>query len=259
MNKNFKFGFTLAEALMAMAIAGVIASLVVPSLVAGTQNRKHATSLGRSVEAIESGCQLLIQDASEKSTDGEFFGHIMINKTLDGHDIGTLNGDNVNTKSVVGQSKLFENAGSYFNATPVPSNNKTQYAKSVKNFDGGVPNPKFESIVTNMAYSEKLGAYYGVKFTKHEGKISDHIADPLVELIYIDVNGANSPNRYGIDIFLFGLTDACHMIPAGTTRMKDFVKMMGATIPEEAKGCPKSGLACTARVVKDGYKINYKK
>ena len=248
MKKNIKLGFTLAEALMAMAIAGVIAALVMPPLISGTQNRKHAAALGRSVEAIESGCQLLMQDASEKTDDGEFFGHSNI--TLE--DIG-LSG----SANVVDNSALFTNASDskYFNVIPLTAAQKSNYESSVKTLSGtGSLSPSLSSIVANYAKSQKLGAYYGVLKLNQSVINQQNENDPIVEYIYIDTNGENSPNRYGIDIYLFGLTDACHMIPAGTARMTNLTG-----IPEENSGCPRNGLSCTARVVKDGYKINYKK
>lgn len=254
MKKNIKLGFTLAEALMAMAIAGVIAALVMPPLISGTQNRKHATALGRSVEAIESGCQLLMQDASEKTADGEFFGHAQIT-------IKDINSQSTNSTRIIENSALFTNASDakYFNVIPLTAAQKGNYESSVKTFNGtGSLNPSLSSIVANYAKSQKLGAYYGVLELTQALIQQQNEDDPIVEYIYIDTNGENSPNRYGIDIYLFGLTDACHMIPAGTARMNSLI----TSIPTEANGCNNNisnGLSCTSRVVKDGYKINYKK
>lgn len=62
--------------------------------------------------------------------------------------------------------------------------------------------------------------------------------------ILIDVNGtANEPNAYGKDLFKFTLNKYGKMVPTGT-----------------ATSCTSSigdGDECTARVVADGFKINY--
>ena len=248
MKKAFKTGFTLAEVLVAMGVIGVIMTMTIPTLVDGANNRKNAAALGRSVEAIESGCQSLIQHASERSTSGEFFGHYSIHKDLSGNDIG-----GTDSYSVTNSSKLFDNAADYFNVVPLTTSQVSNYKKLVKSYSGSSPSPTVDTIATKFAVSHKLGAYYGVKSVTESS-----ITDPIVEYIYIDVNGIKSPNRYGKDVFLFGLTDSCHMVPAGTGRIKGLV----SSIPKyDSNGCnsgtPSNGLSCTARIVKEGYKMNY--
>lgn len=244
MNKKMRFGFTLAEALIAMGIVGVVAALALPTLVTSTQNNKFAVSLGRSVEVIETGCQLLVQDANENS-DSEFFGHALIQ-------IGDLTKAGT-TPYVVTDNKLFENAGVYFNADPLTSSQQSDYTSKVRSFSGAAASPSVSNIADKFAVNTKLGAYYGVLQRTDEVN-SD---DPLVELIYIDANGANPPNRYGRDIFLFGLTDSCHMIPAGSRRMNSWYSGVGLTDRACSGTNISNGLSCTARVVKDGYKNNY--
>ena len=251
MKKFFKFGFTLPEVLIALSIAGVIAALVIPPLATTTQNNKNAAALGRSVEVIETGCQMLIQRANELSSNGEFFGHYDIALS----DIGI---NSMNTVS--GSGLIFNNASEFFNTTPLTSEQVTSYKNMVKNYNGTTPpNPPLNEIVENYALNPRLGAYYGV---------SDHYAestndDEITEIIYIDVNGTGSPNRYGIDIFLFGLTDRCNMVPAGSQRVKNVFDIGGiVSMPLSTEACDDhvdNGLSCTERVVREGYKNNYKR
>ncbi len=245
MNKNSKFGFTLAEILIAMGIAGAIAALTIPQLVVSTQSNKFATALGRSVETIETGCQALIQDAGEYSSDGEIFGHALIEVGYDTR--GTA------PPLIIADSKLFENAGAFFDATPLSDSQQSSYTGSVKSYTGGAPSPRVSSIAGKFAVNTKLGAYYGVLKRTDEANADD----PLVELIYIDVNGANPPNRYGRDVFLFGLTDACHMIPAGTNRMNSWYSGVALATSACDGGNVTNGLSCTERVVREGFKNNY--
>ena len=249
MKKTFKFGFTLAETLIALSIAGVIAALVIPPLATTTQNNKNAAALGRSVEVIETGCQMLIQRANELSSDGEFFGHYYILLS----DIGINSVDTVS-----GGGMIFENASEFFNTTPLTSDQVSEYKNKVKSYGGGTPSPSPDQIVTNYASNPRLGAYYGVLDEYEEGG-----DDPINEFIYIDVNGIGSPNKYGIDIFLFGLTDRCNMIPAGSQRIKSLLNLGGVSIPLSTEACENNyitnGLSCTERVVREGYKNNYKR
>ena len=48
-----KFGFTLAEVMVALVLIGVITSLTIPTFVASNKNRSHATKLAVAVSAIE--------------------------------------------------------------------------------------------------------------------------------------------------------------------------------------------------------------
>jgi len=259
MNKSFKFGFTLVEVLVAMTIVGVIAVFVIPPLIAGAQNKKHAASLGRSVELIETGCQMLVQDINDRMGGG-MDGHYHITKDINDNTNGAANfyTDQI-VDSIIYNSNLFEYTSEYFHLTPFTP--EDVYIKSVKDFNGDTPSPSVDYIAKKFALSSKLGAYYGVSFLHNIGHngYGESPEKGTYELIYIDVNGPSSPNRYGRDIFLFNLTDSCHMIPAGTNKVKNII----SSIPLAEDGCKdnniKNGLSCTARVVRDGYKIEYSK
>ena len=247
MIKNIKNGFTLAETLIAMAIVGVIAALTIPTVVSETQNGKLAASLGRNVEAIETGCQFIVQRASEASTnnsDGIINGIFMVNTDVN----GVASAD---TNRLVHENLFSANASEFFNTVPLTSTQITNYANEVRDINGNNPSSGPNVLADNFAISSKFGAYYGYK----GNNANTNEIDPIIGYIYIDVNAQKTPNRYGRDIFLFGLTDSCHMVPAGTTRVNSF-----RDIPIESDGCgnsPTSGLSCTLRVVKNGYKIDY--
>ncbi len=270
MKKSLKPGFTLAEVLIALGIMGVISAIMIPTLVSGTQNKKLAASLGRSVEAIESGCQSLIQEASELSQSGNngsqsgnngiFFGHSYINKNIDGTD----SGGNV-SNSVIENNNLFGNAARFFNTRQLTSEQVNQYGPRVKAFNGNSPSPNVQNISGRFFVNSKLGAYWGLKRNPNPDNDTMDQRDPIMEYVYVDVNGQNSPNRYGLDIFLFGLTDSCHMIPAGTNRLNNVLSSV--PVEDASNGCKETngvidvvnGLSCTHRVVRDGYKIEYDK
>lgn len=250
MRERYKHGFTLIELIVAMTIIGVLIAVTVPSIVTGAQNRKLAASLGRSVEVVESGCRMLIQEMSEKSTDGEFIGHSSINRSLDGSDINGVPED-----SVSANDGLFANAPEYFDVMQLNDAKKADYESSVRSFAMGNPSPALSEIVGKYSANIKLGAYYGAKSVDRATTISD----PIIEYVYIDVNGDSSPNRYGLDIFLFGLTDRCYMVPAGSSVFKNYNSSIELATTDCAGDSVTNGLSCTSRVVKDGYKINYRK
>ena len=247
MKKRLKTGFTLVEVLVVLTVVALLAAVVIPSMIHNTMDKKNGVALGRSVETIETGCQMIIQRANEMSHDGEFVGHYSINKNMDGTEASNA------TDSISGNN-LFTSAPEFFNVKPLSQSQKNDYENNVKSFSGDSPSPSLSSLVDNYVVNTDLGAYYGIKTSETE-TTSD---DPVVALVYIDVTGSNPRNRYGHDIFLFGLTDSCHMIPAGTTRINAI-----SSIPVSSAGCAgtgsvENGLSCTQRVIQDGYHINYK-
>lgn len=249
MIKNVKKGFSLAEVLIAIAIVGVIAAINIPTVVSETQNRKHAAALGRNVEAIETGCQLIIQQASEAG--GEVIDGIYTVKN-------DLTGATSEYFDRLPVSNVLSNVtADFFNISQRTYNTNGTPTYNVNNINGQNPIPTLKNLTNtnqNFWISSKTGALYGYRFVRQHN--TETTNDPIIGYIYIDVNAASAPNRYGRDIFVFGLTDSCHMIPGGSDRMSGQY-----SIPVETSGCandnPTNGLSCTSRVVKNGYRMDY--
>ena len=154
-----------------------------------------------------------------------------------------------------------DKASRFFNTRELTNAQFTQYTNSVKPFNGTSPSPGVAQITSRLFVNSKLGTYWGLMNNNNNDNMDPE--DPIIEYVYVDVNGPSSPNRYGLDIFLFGLTDRCHMIPAGSNRLNGVL----SAVPVEGTGCGETngvfnvtnGLSCTHRVVRDGYKIEYDK
>ena len=232
MKKHIKSGFTLAEILIALGIAGVIAALAIPSVTINMQKKNNAIALGKNIQVVESGCANIIQHANSASANDDFFGIY-----------NAINGNN-----------LWTGTESFFNNRVLSNNDITNYKLAVKAYDGSTASPAADSLFGNaLVMNQKTGAYLGNKGINETANYED----PIIGYLYVDVNGANPPNRYGNDIFVLGLTDACHAIPAGSSRLNTINK----SLPTEANGCSgnnvTNGLSCTSRVIKEGYKISY--
>ena len=78
-------------------------------------------------------------------------------------------------------------------------------------------------------------------------------------------SGIAKPNKKGRDIFAFGLTTKGKLVPAGTKKVQEFTANvtndLGSSVPLAEDGCKDgnitNGWSCTARVIQDGFKINY--
>ena len=93
--------------------------------------------------------------------------------------------------------------------------------------------------------------------------------DAKVSTVFIDVNGAAAPNKYGRDVFAFVLSSDGHLLPYGSEQA---AKVLGWTTAAEISertwrgnnetfGCSNigsvGGMGCTARLIENNYKVNY--
>ena len=81
--------------------------------------------------------------------------------------------------------------------------------------------------------------------------------------VYLDVNGAENPNRFGRDIFAFVLGDDGALYPFGTKTASFLNNVTGNPTWSDDNttyGCSSgayNGLGCTARLIENNYKVNY--
>ena len=187
-------GFTLAEILVAMAVVGVVSSLVIPQVVSNVENQKIGLQVARTVEQVEVGCQNYLR----KNESSNF--------------------------TLLSEAFAQNNVGS--------TSSTREYA--LRRYVGMMVN-------TN-----------GPSLTYDNGLTLNGSGDEKKMIAYeIDANGTSkTPNSYGRDKFIFYLNNSCRMVPHGADGMK-----------YKTDCDPKTGITdyktCAARLVRDGYKINY--
>lgn len=249
--KNFKIGFTLTEVLVAMGLLGVIGAMLIPQVVTNTQKNEAGALLGNATEQISLGVRNLIMHANETSIDGSLF------DTYDGIKRRDLFGASTsNPDTEIRGEHLFSDGGAFFSTTALSETETSSY--SVKDFSGNTSNDFTTAINANTTKkfkNSKNNMYYMVIPLETVAQDVDTITDVIV----VDVNGADNPNRIGKDVFMFGLTANGSMVPAGSQVFLDSVPSVA--VPTMENGCTNNnisnGLSCTARIVKDGFKIKY--
>ena len=87
--------------------------------------------------------------------------------------------------------------------------------------------------------------------------------------VYIDVNGKSAPNTYGRDLFAFKIGENGVLYPQGGRDVSRMDTEGGAvtnvwdnagqhySCTDADKCSSDKGFGCTARVISEGYKINY--
>lgn len=257
-------GFTLAEVLIALAIIGVVAVLTIPTLVSGYKKEVWANSLAVAVSNFETAM------------------HGMINK--DGvYDLyETKAWTNIDKLDMTSDDAKINNFVSFLG-----DSFSISYDKKAKTIDSIYQGANKMRDIKNEIMLDLSGQdYYFVPLKLKQGTIYFlHIADSkksddslteekLIEEnvglssiaaeVIIDINGTGKPNTIGKDIFWFALSPEGKLYPKGgkdyayiksgnTLTWKDSSSPYACT--DSAKG--DYGWGCTARLVENGYKMDY--
>ena len=253
-----KRGFTLAEVLITLGIVGVVAALTAPALVMSSRNEANAARLSTVVSNMENAFQSAIaQEGADNLYGTSLWQDNEVSATL---------GDKAQFVGRLGQYMILNG-----------------YKDDPNSFYDGVQTYCM-SATGGVGQSSSINNNYFVIETKNGATIFMHthrranLATQRTAAInagctlytdaadvIIDVNGKNSPNVFGRDIFFFTLGENGVLYPYGG---RDVSRVNGGGLwdangssnacTDASKGAPPmSGRGCTARVIAEGYKINY--
>lgn len=233
-----KKGYTLAEVLICIAIVGVVAALTLPKLVNKTNKSTLGATLARTVELTQTGMTNIIQEANRNSEDGNaVVGLSAIQKKdigLDGEDY-IMDDDNYGSLL-----RGFFDSEDFDDYTIV----------NIKDYTGADINEAISADLNAFRFKKLNSA---VIFQKAQN-LDNADRDTIVARVIIDANGVAAPNRFGEDVFLFGLTNNGTLIPAGSKQYNDFDDNVAVDACADTAG---DGLACAARVMADKWEIKY--
>ena len=235
-----KNGYTLAEVLITLAIVGVVAALALPALFRNIGSVTIGEGLARGVELVQQGTTNIKMEAQNNSDEGTAFENLA---SIRKSDIG-LDGDNY----ITDDNSFYNDTKSFFAMEDV-----TYDVGSVKGYDDSDVN---ENLVSNFTAYKFNKVNVVVAF---QNVTNDNIAnaenDDIISRVLIDANGTAAPNRFGKDVFLFGLTNDGRLIPAGTNKYHDFDGnvAVGACDGDDIG----NGIACAARVASDKWEVKY--
>ncbi len=227
-----KRAYTLAEVLIMLFIIGIIFTLTIPSLIEKTQKRELSTKFAKIYSVINRGVKQA--EASEgnfitewRFEDGrqvyeDYFRQIFsVTKTCKANESGC---------GIEAEYK-------YLNGIPVST-----------------PFPD-----TLFRFWTADGAFWAIGINK--GCIESRL---YCALIRVDINGEAKPNMYGRDVFTFFMLPYTNEIrPEGLydfpTEYDYNTGWKAASVGEINSDCSQNGggLLCGARIVREGFKMNY--
>ena len=222
-----KAGFTLAEILIILVIIGVVAAIVIGSLIINAQKTNYVTSLQKINSSLAS--------ATNRSQADNASMHLW-NYKLSSKDFT----DQYFTK--------------YLNIINICDDREGCFAESYFANDGstGKDVSEFHKFVLSD------GIAVGIK-TAGEGGCSN--TNPSIcATIVVDVNSTQGPNQWGKDLFAFNIYGNLNaIVPSGTfaSYNEDIGKWIAAESSEIDTNCLSSGEYCAAKIANEGWEMNY--
>ena len=248
-----KKGFTIAEVLITITIIGVVAALGLPALNSNIQRNSWTTGLSAANNILTNGFSQMLAIENTNHIDSTQLWSEYVSS-----DVSTLNN---NIKNIFAK---------YFNLT---NGNNEEYI--VSNVDGG--NAEISGFRLDLSNKTSLFLTLHPYATNEScsaikengGNLCEDMAD-----IFVDINGNKGPNKIGYDIHAFILGNDGRIFPYGSIDTKLFLQSQQSDPEDETTPAPKvwneeggcqgndpsqipNSINCTARVIAEGYKIQY--
>ncbi len=222
-----KKGFTMAEVLITLGVIGIVAAMTLPSLIAKHQKKVVVTRLKKSYTILN---QWLIKSQ-------------LVNGAYDTWPVG---------KDV--------NVNDYFNRYIKPFFNGVKVCtlaedcgytsdKPWKNLSGSTVNWGLKTDNTRILFLLNDGTAVFIPRNTFDASGGNIYVNQLY--MYVDVNGALSPNTLGHDVFIFRMDDKNTLRPLCYNKTEDYIKAH----------CAKNGditrneNCCTDKIMADGWEI----
>lgn len=271
-----KCGFTLAEVLITLGIVGVIAALTAPGLVMNSRNEANAAKLAVTISNLENA---LTSSIAQEGVDSLYRTQMWpaANLTSESDEdtiarfVGGL-GKYLHTNGFVRYVDAANNradVSSYYNGSgPYQMN---------ANGSTGESSDAILNVFNNMfAVELKNGAILFMRVFANGDSNARGSQDDVAVLggslwsdaidLLIDVNGKSGPNVIGRDIFLFEVGNNGILYPYGGVDVSiyedgDRNHVWSNPANNSNTNCSNGrivqGFGCAARLISEGYKMNY--
>ena len=214
-----KKAFTLAEVLITLGIIGVVAALVMPSLISNYKKQETVSRLKKGYNTLSNALRLSEVD------NGDY-------ETWDiASDIGVQNYFDKYWKPYLKTAQL------------CTTTNRCGYSSDQYSW-------RYRNSNTNNMLA--LDNTYGTSFKFMDGIFvcvrAFSGSSVSSSLIFIDINGAKGPNVLGTDVFQFNRISPNGVVPNGYDQTDAYVNDNCANV---------TGEYCAAKIMRDGWVINY--
>lgn len=260
-----KKGFTLAEVLITLGIIGVVAALVMPSLIANYKKKVVINQLKVNYAAIANGFKSIIADSEvDNLSDTEFY------------TLATACGSNYTCKKSAYEKytqKYFNVVDTYYYVDQVADGVPTSNSGAI----AGAACDKWTGTGVMMYYYLNDNTQcYGVRQTSVKlanGTImnwefrENNSTYPYAVDVTLDLNGKKGPNAWGRDVFVFIVDNKGNLIPRSSAKYAEIFVTNNPSLDYNSyywnggdycsKTTTSNGRACSGRIAEEGWEINY--
>ncbi len=234
------FAFTLAEVLITLGIIGVVAAIIMPSLIQNYQKKITAAKLKKSYSTISNAFRLA------EAKHGNIFewsewddAESIIHKYL----VPELSGTKEFGKSKNGYFSMCYNQGDAGHGF------ETELPRQYNWMDGiQISTPFYSNITASVRLAD--GSCIGIN------PALNGLNSNYWYFVAIDINGPKEPNIAGKDLFLFSINKKGFIEPRGNTLSYDELSSKsknGSCNKESFTG----GGFCAAKIIRDNWEIKY--
>jgi prepilin-type N-terminal cleavage/methylation domain-containing protein len=234
MGKNRKQAFTLAEVLITLLIIGVVASMVIPNIIADQQNVQYTIGLKKAIGTLNNGFKLIMANAGCSEITCANVVNDDANITM--ANIAESGAFNVKKKCDI------EELGCH-----------DQYIYTLSNLLKWKLSHFYSLVVLNdgITFGFYNPLYPNCNYNLGSGNLSNGCGAYLI----VDTNGEKGPNKFGRDVFRLYLLKSGEVVPVG---MKNDTRY--GYWQTDDNGCyieNSTGEGCAARIMEEGWEMNY--
>lgn len=234
--------FTLAEILIVLGIIGIVAEMTIPSLVVNTQKQIYLTQLKKAYSSfnqaltaitVANGCPNDFKCVSSLSSSTDF-----------GNELANY-------------FKITKNCGEVDNTKCFPT-------KTLKSFNPAFAfssDPMLDQVLYRFITADGIAyAYFWYNCPNNTFNYSANATGDLKQvcgIVHIDINNTKPPNRFGRDTFSFYVSSGkgLKLYPFGGMDDNQNGYWNGTT--KYCTGTDYNGQYCAARIIEEGWQINY--
>lgn len=233
MKSKLFLGFSLAEVLISMAVIGIIAAITVPVVTSHYQKQALLTMLQKNYVELDENLTTLQTENYHTKLYGTFL-----------------------AKGTSGVQRFFSdyyNVKKYCGATAQPC-----FASSYASID----NPSSSADFTCAGYSVTVASGAAIciipaaKTTSTDETTGTEVETKSPATVYIDVNGAETPNISGRDLFRLFIYEDYTADEVDPTLTNDEKTTARATLSEQCL-TSNTGDGCFTKIYNDNWKMNY--
>ena len=276
-----KSGFTMAELIIGIGIIGIIVAIALPALQKQLRVVSVGPALSKSVSAFENANKKMLYDRGTN--------RVTLSGITNAKDVFSFNEEEAEYE-YISETEYVGNLSQYMditigdndyrvnnygndNAYAIHANTSfsscmSKHTQNGESLNGAAElchqtvgainqNPtSAQALVSSILFKTKDGTLYAVKVTNNNVRRNELPNTQKIGFVHIDVNGYDSPNKIGKDVFAFTLWNDGSIRPIGSTNWNGGANDQSWRGQCDANGVT-DGMYCAGSIFENDMKVIY--